>query len=226
MEDLRGSAFGGRKDRTWAARSRRTRRVERRDVYLQTWRKLRAGGWIYPCTCSRKDLAEAAHAPHESSDEPMYPGRCRGRKLTLDSPVGVNWRFRVPDGRVVSFHDGAQGQQQYTAGKDFGDFVVWRRDDVPAYQLAVVADDARHANTEVVRGADLLKSTARQMLLCRRWGLRSGVLPLRSAERRPRASDWPSGTTPSACARCARRAIRQNSYWIGARAGETESAGP
>jgi glutamyl/glutaminyl-tRNA synthetase len=138
---------------------------ERLDVYLQTWRKLHAGGWIYPCTCSRKDLAEAAQAPHESNDEPMYSGKCRGRTLSVDSPAGVNWRFRVPDGRVVSFHDGAQGKQQYTAGEDFGDFVVWRRDDVPAYQLAVVADDAAMGITEVVRGCDLLKSTARQILL-------------------------------------------------------------
>ncbi len=144
---------------------------ERRDVYLQAWRKLHAGGWIYPCTCSRKDLAEAAQAPHESNDEPMYSGKCRGRKLTVDSPAGVNWRFRVPDGRVISFRDGAQGEQQYTAGKDFGDFVVWRRDDVPAYQLAVVADDDAMRITEVVRGCDLLKSTARQILLCEALGI-------------------------------------------------------
>ena len=144
---------------------------ERRDVYLQAWRKLQAGGWIYPCTCSRKDLAEAGQAPHESNDEPMYSGKCRGRTRSVDSPAGVNWRFRVPDGRAVSFHDGAQGEQRYTAGKDFGDFVVWRRDDVPAYQLAVVADDAAMEITEVVRGCDLLKSTARQILLCEALGI-------------------------------------------------------
>jgi glutamyl-tRNA synthetase len=101
----------------------------------------------------------------------MYSGKCRGRKLTVDSPAGVNWRFRVPDGRAISFHDGAQGEQQYAAGKDFGDFVVWRRDDVPAYQLAVVADDAAMQITEVVRGCDLLKSTARQILLCEALGI-------------------------------------------------------
>jgi glutamyl-tRNA synthetase len=159
---------------------------ERRELYLKTWRKLYGGGWIYPCTCSRKDLAEAAQAPHESgtqntgqravphvieNDEPIYSGRCRGQTLSVDSPAGVNWRFRVPDGRVISFHDGAQGEQQFTAGKDFGDFVVWRRDDVPAYQLAVVADDAAMRITEVVRGCDLLKSTARQNLLCEALGI-------------------------------------------------------
>jgi glutamyl/glutaminyl-tRNA synthetase len=83
----------------------------------------------------------------------------------------VNWRFRVPDGRVVQFEDGTQGVQQFTAGKDFGDFVVWRRDDVPAYQLAVVADDAAMNITEVVRGCDLLKSTARQILLYEALGI-------------------------------------------------------
>jgi glutamyl-tRNA synthetase len=143
----------------------------RRELYLETWRKLYQGGWIYPCTCSRKDLAEAAEAPHErmiapAGDEPIYSGKCRGRTLATGNPAGVNWRFRVPDGRAIWFQDLAQGEQQYTAGKDFGDFVVWRRDDVPAYQLAVVADDSEMQITEVVRGCDLLKSTARQILLC------------------------------------------------------------
>jgi glutamyl/glutaminyl-tRNA synthetase len=144
---------------------------QRRDLYRTTWRKLYDGGWIYPCTCSRKDLAEAAQAPHEGNDEPLYAGKCRGRTLRTDSPAGVNWRFRVPDDRVIHFHDGAQGKQHYTAGKDFGDFVVWRRDDVPAYQLAVVTDDAAMRITEVVRGCDLLKSTARQMLVCEALGM-------------------------------------------------------
>ena len=79
----------------------------------------------------------------------------------------MNWRFRVPDGEVIAFDDFHLGPQEYRAGKDFGDFVVWRRDDVPAYQLTVVADDAAMCITEVVRGADLLKSTARQLLLYR-----------------------------------------------------------
>jgi glutamyl-tRNA synthetase len=149
---------------------------QRREFYLRAWRKLYQGGWIYPCACSRKDLARAAEAPHESAprdagDESLYPGTCRERKLQTDTPAGVNWRFRVPDGRVIRFTDGAQGEQQFTAGKDFGDFVVWRRDDVPAYQLAVVADDDAMRITEVVRGCDLLKSTARQILLCEALGI-------------------------------------------------------
>lgn len=142
----------------------------RRDVYLESWRRLRDGGRIYPCTCSRKELALSAAAPNEGDDEPLYPGRCRGNigdAGTYDSPAGVNWRFRVRDGEAVAFDDLHRGPQSYVAGRDFGDFVVWRRDDVPAYQLAVVADDAAMQITEVVRGADLLKSTARQLLLIR-----------------------------------------------------------
>jgi glutamyl-tRNA synthetase len=73
----------------------------------------------------------------------------------------------VSDGEAIAFQDLRQGSQRFVAGEDFGDFVVWRRDDVPAYQLAAVADDAAMQITEVVRGADLLKSTARQLLLIR-----------------------------------------------------------
>jgi glutamyl/glutaminyl-tRNA synthetase len=140
---------------------------ERRDCYLDAWRRLRDGGFIYPCTCSRKDLAQAANAPNEADDEPIYPGRCRGRSdaSQFADPAGVNWRFRVPDGESIAFTDLNLGAQSYVAGRDFGDFLVWRRDDVPAYQLAVVVDDAAMRITEVVRGADLLKSTARQLFL-------------------------------------------------------------
>jgi glutamyl-tRNA synthetase len=145
---------------------------ERRTHYLEAWRRLREGGFLYPCTCSRKDLAQAASAPNDADDEPVYPGTCRKRKDSgeFTEPRGVNWRFRVPDGEFIDFVDLNVGPQRYIAGKDFGDFLVWRRDDVPAYQLAVVVDDAAMRITEVVRGADLLKSTARQLLLLRALG--------------------------------------------------------
>ncbi len=145
---------------------------ERRESYLDVWRKLRDGGFIYPCTCSRKELAVAATAPNDLDDEPLYPGKCRARTYasSFEHPAGVNWRFRVPDGEKIEFTDQYLGAQHYIAGQDFGDFVIWRRDDVPAYQAAVVADDRAMKITEVVRGADLLKSTARQLLLYRALG--------------------------------------------------------
>jgi glutamyl/glutaminyl-tRNA synthetase len=147
----------------------------RREFYLDAWRRLRDSQAIYPCSCSRKDLALSASAPNDGDDEPMYPGRCREKAKEAsryEAPAGVNWRFRIPDGEAVQFLDQHLGEQSYVAGEQFGDFVVWRRDDVPAYQLAVVVDDAAMQVTEVVRGADLLKSTARQLLMIRALGLR------------------------------------------------------
>jgi glutamyl-tRNA synthetase len=163
---------------------------ERGDVYGAAMERLVAGGFVYLCRCSRRDLAAALSAPHESGvaqgaidpldDEPVYPGTCR-RPLALHAAdfwtsdeagreAAANWRFRVPDGEAVEFVDGNLGPQRFVAGVDFGDFVVWRRDGIPSYQLACVADDAAMGITEVVRGADLLKSTARQMLLNRALG--------------------------------------------------------
>jgi len=147
---------------------------ERMNWYRAAFDRLREAGCLYPCTCSRKDIQSAIRAPHaEDEAEPIYPGTCRGKTLaTLNSPPSTrfSWRFRVPDGEAVSFADGNFGEQRLVAGKDFGDFIVWRRDDVPAYQLACVADDAAMRITEVVRGADLLVSTARQILLYRALG--------------------------------------------------------
>jgi glutamyl/glutaminyl-tRNA synthetase len=171
----------------------------RQDVYRTAWRKLLDGGFIYPCLCSRKDLAAASSAPHEGADpdpldEPIYLGTCRP-PLHAAEPwksaseasefSAANWRFRVPDGEAIEFTDKNLGPQRFIAGKDFGDFLVWRRDSapgsprtglrpwgggIPSYQLACVADDAAMRITEVVRGADLLKSTARQILLNRALG--------------------------------------------------------
>ena len=160
---------------------------QRGELYRSVWRQLFARGFLYPCTCSRRELTGVAQAPHddtpsreaprfEGDEGPMYPGTCRPQpgSLTLADqytrPAGVNWRFRVPDGEVVTFNDGHFGPQRFIAGEDFGDFPVWRRDDVPAYQLSVVADDHAMQITEVVRGADLLLSTARQILLYRALG--------------------------------------------------------
>lgn len=170
LEDLRWLGIRWQEGPDVGGPFRPYRQSQRRQFYLDAWRKLRDSGAIYPCTCSRKDLALAASAPNDTDDEPVYPGNCR-LKVTdakrYNEPKGVNWRFRVPDGETISFMDRHQGPQSFVAGKDFGDFVVWRRDDIPAYQLAVVVDDAAMQVTEVVRGVDLLKSTARQLLLIR-----------------------------------------------------------
>jgi glutamyl/glutaminyl-tRNA synthetase len=139
---------------------------QRHSLYREAWRQLLGGGWLYPCHCSRKDLALAMQAPHD--DEGIYPGTCRPATAQTGEPQSsANWRFRVPEGEIVEFVDGLFGPQRFVAGKDFGDFLVWRRDDLPSYQLAVVVDDAAMRITEVVRGADLLKSTARQILLAK-----------------------------------------------------------
>jgi len=159
----------------------------RGDFYLAAWRRLLADGYLYPCHCSRKELALAASAPHDdASAEPIYPGTCRRELAAAEihewlerGPAGANWRFRLRETGAVKFRDNnpAFGEQAFTPGRDFGDFPVWRRDGVAAYQLAVVVDDAAMRITEVVRGADLLLSTARQILL-RRALFGDGVKPL------------------------------------------------
>ena len=172
---------------------------KRRSHYLAAWRKLLRRGYLFPCRCSRKDLDAALSAPHERvttdaqrqtgkleplDDEPIYPGTCRHLQghapqlpgpttANVETPEGINWRFRVPDGAVIEFDDHNLGLQRFVAGKDFGDFVVWRRDGAPSYQLACAVDDAAMRITEVVRGADLLKSTARQILLNHALGYRN-----------------------------------------------------
>ena len=144
---------------------------ERMGFYLAALEKLRAGNFIYPCTCSRKDIQQAVTAPHAADDEVIYPGTCRNNSKSKVENEKFAWRFRVRDGEVISFHDENLGAQTFTAGKDFGDFVVWRGDGVPAYQLSCAVDDAAMQITEVVRGADLLVSTARQILIFRALGL-------------------------------------------------------
>jgi glutamyl/glutaminyl-tRNA synthetase len=157
----------------------------RMEAYREAFDRLLSAGAVYPCTCSRRELAQMTQAPHEdegaAQDEPLYSGRCRPASDTdrgaRSFDANANYRFRVPDGEAVEFEDRNFGRQSYTAGREFGDFLVWRRPlgprepGVPSYQLACVVDDAFSGVTEVVRGADLLRSTARQILLQRALGL-------------------------------------------------------
>ncbi len=161
------------------------RQSERLERYGAALDALRAAGHVYPCFCSRAEIAAASQAPHGPSDEgPRYPGTCRdvpaGEIARRGAARRPAWRFRVPAGPVV-FEDAVHGPQSFDVGATVGDFVVARADGIPAYQLAVAVDDAAMAVTDVVRGDDLLPSTARQLLLFRALGLsapRFAHLPL------------------------------------------------
>jgi glutamyl-tRNA synthetase len=148
----------------------------RRARYRAALDRLHAARAIYPCTRTRRDVIEAASAPHEggADDEPVYPAHFRPAAAAplppLEDSLNVNWRLRLPDAEVIAFDDGRCGLQRATAGRDFGDFLVWRKDNTPSYQLACAVDDAELGITEVVRGADLIKSTFRQILLLRALG--------------------------------------------------------
>jgi len=138
--------------------------------YRRTWRNLRETGAVYPSPHSRKDVQNALQAPHEGEWEVIFPRKLRppdGSERDHPDPGSVNWRFRVPDGEEITFTDGREGPVTFTAGIDFGDFLVWRKDGVPSYEFAVTVDDHAMGITEVVRGADLLISTARQLLIYR-----------------------------------------------------------
>jgi glutamyl-tRNA synthetase len=151
------------------------RQSERRADYAAALARLRAAGLVYPCFCSRAEVAAAAGAPHGPSDEgPRYPGTCaalpaeEARRRSASRPP--SWRFRAAPG-PVGFVDGVHGPRSVDVAAEVGDFVVARADGVPAYQLAVVVDDAAMGVTDVVRGDDLLASTGRQLRLYAALGL-------------------------------------------------------
>lgn len=144
---------------------------QRLDIYQHYLQRLQDAGLIYPCYCSRAEIAHAASAPQQGMDEgPRYPGTCR--KLTQAqrqqheaSGRRPSLRFRVADDRIVSFTDLIAGPMTQHVQQAVGDFIVRRSDGIFAYQFAVVVDDALMYINQVVRGADLLSSTARQILL-------------------------------------------------------------
>ena len=140
----------------------------RTEWYRQVVNSLIAKGVVYCCCCSRQDILKAAAAPHFEDEGPLYPGTCRDRGLPFQESYSL--RFRVPESEVIEFNDGRMGPQRWVAEVDFGDFVLRRGDGVFSYQLAATADDHAMQITEVVRGADLLRSTARQILIYRALG--------------------------------------------------------
>jgi glutamyl-tRNA synthetase len=142
-------------------------------LYEAALERLKAAGLVYPCTCTRSDIAAAASAPHADHEGPTYPGTCSHRTVaeaaaltTAGKPFA--WRFRVPGS--PAFSDLFAGEQHPDLKSLGGDFVVWKSAGTPAYQLAVVVDDAEMGVTEVLRGDDLIPSTPRQLLLYRALG--------------------------------------------------------
>jgi glutamyl-tRNA synthetase len=139
--------------------------TERLALYDSAFARLKEQELVYPCTCTRSDLEHAASAPHMEHEGPVYPGTCASR--TVRDAVSLSnycWRFRVPV-RSPTFLDGFRGRCQIDLRTIGGDFVLWKTTGTPAYQLAVVVDDAAMGVTEVVRGDDLVPSTPRQLLV-------------------------------------------------------------
>ncbi len=145
------------------------RQSTRRAAYEAALARLDAVGKVYPCDCSRAEIARIASAPHEG-EEVRYPGTCRDRPRSRPWRRPPALRFAVDEGCVESFVDGLLGPQTSRVDLDAGDFVLRRGDGVFAYQLAVVVDDLAMGIDHVVRGADLLSSTARQLALIRALG--------------------------------------------------------
>jgi glutamyl/glutaminyl-tRNA synthetase len=161
------------------------RQSSRMPIYLAAFRYLLSRGCIYPSSHSRKDVEAAVSAPHEGDAEVLFPVSLRPpymrqcvdnnthfpeevRSVSDPLELKTNWRFCVPDGEAVDFEDGRYGPQRYVCNLDIGDFIVWRgSDNIPSYEFAVVVDDICMGITEIVRGFDLLQSTARQILLYR-----------------------------------------------------------
>lgn len=140
-------------------------------LYRTALEKLKQRELVYPCTCSRTDIENAASAPHAAHEAPFYPGTCASRQVSDAErlPRPFAWRFRA-DSRDWTYQDGFRGLTTVPRGL-LGDFVVWKNNNTPAYQLAVVVDDAEQGVTEVVRGDDLVPSTPRQLMLYAALGL-------------------------------------------------------
>ncbi|HEV3143281.1 MAG TPA: tRNA glutamyl-Q(34) synthetase GluQRS [Gemmataceae bacterium] len=140
--------------------------TERLELYQAALFRLQRQELVYPCTCTRGDIDAAASAPHAEHEGPVYPGTCAGRKTKDADEIAGRpycWRFRVT--HSPTFNDGFHGPVRIDLRQQGGDFVAWKSSSIPAYQLAVVVDDAEQGITEVIRGDDLIPSTPRQLLL-------------------------------------------------------------
>ncbi len=150
----------------------------RMGAYAGAIERLIENGNVYPCICTRKEVELAASAPHLEDGATIYPGTCRNRFDSMDAARAASGRepalrFRVPAERI-EFRDAFRGVIQYDL-ESLGDFVVAKGDGTPAYQLAVVVDDAAAGVTAVVRGDDLLDSTPRQLLIYRALGMSNQI---------------------------------------------------
>jgi glutamyl-tRNA synthetase len=168
--------------------------TERLEFYREALEKLKAAERVYPCTCTRSDVEAAASAPHAGQEGPRYPGTCAGRRVADADELSVNrshlaprddfltrsvrttmsWRLRTTSD-FRRFNDVVAGPQSCKVADELGDFVVWKGDGTPAYQLAVVVDDHAMGMTEVVRGDDLLPSAFRQLELYEFFGWEAPV---------------------------------------------------
>ena len=140
--------------------------TQRLSRYRAALDQLIAAERVYPCTCTRSDIAAAASAPHAGQEGPKYPGTCAGRSATEASSIKSSfaWRFRASP-TMRSLDDLVAGRQQCLVAEELGDFVIAKSDGSPAYQLAVVVDDHEMGINDVLRGDDLLPSAFRQLEL-------------------------------------------------------------
>jgi len=155
------------------------RQSERTALYESAVHRLRTRGLVYPCDCSRAEIASIASAPHPG-EERVYPGSCGARDPGRPMKRPASLRVRVPDGQL-EFEDAILGRVTQDLAREVGDFVLRRGDGVFAYQLAVIVDDLEMGITDVVRGADLAACTPRQIWLARSLGAappRYGHVPL------------------------------------------------
>ncbi len=190
---------------------------QRKEVYDGVLERLKAMELVYPCTCTRADIARAASAPHAEDEGPTYPGTCSRRTAADAAALGDRpfaWRFRVAKGSVA-WDDLFLGSVELDPSQVGGDFLVGRHTLGPSYQLAVVTDDAMMGVSQVIRGLDLVPSTPRQILLYRALGWREprfGHVPLAVT---PTAVAWPSVKARSSWPPSENKASIRAGWWEG-----------